>query len=333
MSPQPRRGKPAPTSHHKTPTHGSADAGRSNAPRPSDTKPADSAATPPAAVPPKPSPVVPAAPAKPAVAVAPTKGAAAAPVKASVPTAKGHEGSMGVARKNRPAGVSRKSPWRTVATYVQAYVPLLLAFLVVFAGLWAWVSFGPHTPSAQERWTAIDTKWVAKTDADLTAVGNETTNFKAQLDAYKTLRDDTKSWMDALAAVTDWGSPTASAGTNTETNTAVQTLIQVGNDEVTVMDQVLLTKTANDVLAMRDQITGAQQTFATDYELARLSLFPITANSPGPSLPTIALPSGSLSPTASPTATPSPVPSVTPAPTPSPTANGSPVASPSASPS
>ncbi len=206
--------------------------------------------------------------------------------------------------------------------YVRAYIPLFLAFIVLFAGVWAWISFGPHTPTAKENWTQIEDQWKPKRDADVKLVGDSVNDFTAQQAAYKALADDTRSWMTALQAVKDWGDPTASAIVIQQTNADVAQFVQAGLDEATILDQVVAAKSANDVLLMGQQVTGAENTFWIDHEVARNDIF----GGPAPSsLPTIALPSGSLSPSGSPGASESPgasaapsSPAVSPSPSPSP---------------
>ena len=289
MSPQPRRGRPAQSNQHKSPTRGSADAHR-----PSNSNSA--AATPAASA----TPAVPAVPAKaPAVPAVPAK----APAKAATTPGRGHEGSMGLARKGRPSGLRRNSAPRIIGSYLKAYIPLFIGFLVIFGGLWAWVSWGPHASTARERWTQIENKYMPPRDAAAQKVAASSLDFKAQLDGYRDYRDQTKAWMQAVAEVSDWSDPSVSVATNAETNAAVQAMISAGNAQVAVLDKVVAAKTPQDVLAIGQDVITTQQTFATEWAIAKSDIFPPVAGSspsPGASQPTLALPSGSLSPTASP---------------------------------
>jgi hypothetical protein len=212
--------------------------------------------------------------------------------------------------------------------YVRAYIPLFLAFIVLFAGVWAYISFGPHTPTAKDHWTEIENQWKPKRDADVKQIGLAVNDFTAQQAAYKNLRDDTSSWMTALQGVKDWGDSKSKDIVNNQTNADVGQFVQAGLAQSTILDQVVAATSANDVLLIGDQITGAENTFWVDHEVARNDIF----GGPAPSsLPTIALPSGSLSPSGSPGASGTPgasgspaagsgasaVPSVASAPTPS----------------
>ncbi|MFI5259047.1 MAG: hypothetical protein ACHQ01_05490 [Candidatus Limnocylindrales bacterium] len=225
-------------------------------------------------------------------------------------------------RQRGLARVRRSSAAHYTYDAVKAYIPLLIAFVILFGGVWAWISFGPHAPTPKENWTSIENAWLQKRENDRQAVTDAIDNFQTQLTAYKAFRDDTRGWMNALAAIPNWDDPQASADVNATTNSDVQTFIQAGNDEATLLDQVVAAKSPNDVLALGSQIIAAEQTFATDYELARTDIFGVAPASPEP---TLALPSGSLPPSASPGASGSPGASAGP--------TGSPAASASAVPS
>ena len=89
--------------------------------------------------------------------------------------------------------------------YVKAYIPLFLAFVVLFTVVWAYISFGPHSPSAKDHWTEIETKWTPTIATDREKVSLAVNDFTAQQAAYKTLREDMRSWMNDLTAVDNWG--------------------------------------------------------------------------------------------------------------------------------
>lgn len=224
---------------------------------------------------------------------------------------------MGLQRKGRPSGVQRKSALGTTGNYVKAYIPLFLAFLVLFGGLWAWVSFGPHSPTAQDHWTQIENQYMPQREAARQKVTDSLNDFKAQIEGYKDFRDQTRNWMKALADVGSWDNPKAAKDVNVATNDAVQAVITAGNDEATVLDGVVAAKTPNDVIALRQQIESAEQTFATQYAIARSDIFPpVPGSTPSatPTAPTLAVPSGSLSPTDTPADTSSPIATNSPAP-------------------
>lgn len=230
-----------------------------------------------------------------------------------------------VRRRRGLARVRRSSAAHYAYDAVKAYIPLLVAFVILFGGVWAWISFGPHTPTPKENWTTIENTWKPKRDHDLQLVASNTTNFSAQQAAYKAVRDDTKGWMDALAAITSWEDPQASPDPNQTTTSDVQAFVSAGDSEAALLDQVVAAKTPNDVLALGDQITQAEATFASAYATARMDIFGASAPSVSPEI-TLALPSGSLAPSASPGASPGS--SASPVATSSPVESASPTTSP-----
>lgn len=198
--------------------------------------------------------------------------------------------------------------------YVKAYIPLFIAFVVLFAGVWVYVSYGPHTPTAKENWTNIENQWKPKRDADIKKIGESVNDFTVQQAAYKALRDDTRDWMTALQAVKDWGDPKTTSIVIQATNADVKQFIQAGLDEATILDAVVVAPNADFVILDGPQITSAENTFWVDHEVARNDIF----GGPAPSaLPTIALPSATPAPSGSPGASGNPG------------ASGSPAASPS----
>jgi hypothetical protein len=217
---------------------------------------------------------------------------------------------------------------RNFYAYVKEYIPLFLVFLVVFTGVWAYVSFGPHTPSPKQRWTQIEDQWKPKHDADMQRISASVNDFTAQKSAYTALHDDLQGWMGALGEVKDWSDAAQSAVVNDATNADVVQFVEAGNSEVGVLDLVVSATSANDVLEIGSQIVNAENVFWTDYAIARSDIFAQTVTtSPEP---TIALPSGSLNPSGSPGASGSLSPSESPgastspsppAPSPTPTAS------------
>jgi hypothetical protein len=219
---------------------------------------------------------------------------------------------------------------RIIGSYLKAYIPLFVGFLVIFGGLWAWVSFGPHTPTARERWTQIENKYLPPREAAGQKVADSSLDFKAMIDGYRDYRDQTKAWMQAVAEVSDWSDPSVSVATNAETNAAVQAMISAGNAQVAVLDKVVAAKTPAEVVAIGQDVTTTQQTFATEWAIAKSDIFPPVAGSspwPGASQPTLALPSGTPAPTASPVVTSSQAATASPTAAATPTASASPKAS------
>jgi hypothetical protein len=190
---------------------------------------------------------------------------------------------------------------RNVYRYLRAYIPLFTAFAILFAGVWAWTSFGPHTNTPKENWTKIESNWKPKRAADFKAVSVAiaANDFTATLNGYKALSGDTKGWMDELGTIKSWDDAAASANPGGTATQFVQQLVTDGNAEVAVLDQVVAAKSITDVLALKDQLDGAEQTFQADYAYAP-GIFGVSPAASGE--PTLALPSGSLSPSGSPDA-------------------------------
>jgi hypothetical protein len=283
LSPQNRRGRATP------PAHG----------RPAPKKPV--AATPPAS--PKPA-------------------AAEEPIETVSAAARPRRTTPGVRRRGL-ARVQRSSMLRNAFEYVRSYIPLFAAFVLVFGGVWAWISFGPHTPSPKERWTQIEQQWRPRRDADLALIGANVNNFDAQVAAYKSLHDDMKSWMDALSAVSDWVDARASDNTNLQVAQDVGAFVSVGNSEITVLAVISNATSANDVLGQQSTLNTIDGQFEQAYETVYIDFYQRNLSSTGP---TMAFPPGTYVPT------PSPAPSVTPGPSATPAASPSPSPSPAVSP-
>jgi hypothetical protein len=238
------------------------------------------------------------------------KAAATTPPSAAGKVAKAKPGSRPVDRKASPVArrgsglgrTGRNSMLRNVYGYLKAYVPVFIAFAIIFAGVWVWTSWGPHTNTPKENWNQIENIWKPKRDADLKAVSTAVAanDFTATLNAYKAVRDDTNGWIDALGKITAWEDATASAppGQAASASQYVSLVVQDGKAEVALLDQVAAAKSPNDILALKDSIDTADQSFGADYDSARQA---IVGTAPAPSgEPTLALPSGSLSPSGSP---------------------------------
>jgi len=243
-----------------------------------------------------------------------------------------------IRRKRGLAGARRSPAAKYGGEWLRAYAPLFAVAIIGFAALWAWISFGPHTPTPGQNWTSIETAWKPKVDADLkkVSVAAAANNFQVQLKAYEAMSVDMKGWMSALGAVTNWEDPNATPNLNQTTTAtdAMSTLTADGLTEAVLLDTMSQAKTPNDILASKDELLADQQTFLADYHAARVAIFgsvpasapePSVAFPPGTYVPTPSpAPSGSAGPSASPgasasaAATASPMPSPTPAPSASP---------------
>jgi hypothetical protein len=317
LSPQSRRGRAAPPSHRKSSAHG--------APPPAQPTPPP-AAKPTAAA--KPSAARPSAAAKPAAAgtatAAPILEAEAAPLPSK------REGKP-VRRRNTLAK-ARKSPYAKYGgEWVKAYAPLFAVAIVAFFALWAWISFGPHTPTPKDNWNQIENVWKPKRDADILAVSAavKSGDFAAEIAAYTALDTDTKGWMDALGKIASWGDANATPIPG-QSETAIQAMSTFTADGQTItqlLDVVIVAKTPNDILAQKESLLADEQAFAADYSTARQIFVGTPAAS---SVPTVAFPAGtyvappsanpsdSAGPSTSPSASPAPSATDTPAPTASP---------------
>jgi hypothetical protein len=221
---------------------------------------------------------------------------------------------------------------RNAFEYVRSYIPLFLAFVLIFGGVWAWISFGPHAPSPRENWDRITQEWRPKRDADLAVIGASVNSFDAQVAGYKALHDDMKGWMDAITAITDWSDARASDSTNSAVAQDVSSFVSVGNSEVTVLAVLSNATSVNEILAHKTTLATIDGQFERAYEQMYVDFHGKNLPSFGP---TMAFPPGTYVPT------PSPAPSVTPGPSSAPSASAassgsaaasaSPAASPKAS--
>lgn len=232
--------------------------------------------------------------------------------------------------------------------YVRAYIPLLAAFVVIFAAVWAYNSFGPHTPSAAESFQTIENKWKSDRDAARLRVMESAAkgDFAAEIAAYKDLSKYTSGWTNELQnSTTHW---TASTDTTTDNQAAASTMlafIQDGKNLVQVIDEVTAANTPDALAQHADDLQATDSQWNDDFTtLEHYILGAITQVTPPPTLqlPTQApsatpAPSGSAEPSgpasASASAPASAAPSASASAVPSPTAapSGSVAPSPSAS--
>jgi hypothetical protein len=213
------------------------------------------------AVPPshrKPTSPAAAAPDKPAAAAVAAKSAApsADPVKVAAGHSGGHRGGF-LGRIRRSAFV------RYMDELVGAYIPVLIVFVVVFAGLWGWISFGPHPPTAKDNWTTIETKWMPQREAanKALAAADAKGDFPAELAAYQSYLNATQSWMTDLGNVKDWNDPSKTDVQNSVTAGDVNTLITVGGDEVTMLQTLVAATSDSDLAQYVDQVPQTEKPF------------------------------------------------------------------------
>jgi len=232
--------------------------------------------------------------------------------------------------------VKKTSGYRYMNELFGAYTPVLIAFVVLFAAVWGWISFGPHPATPQENWTRIENAWLTKREDARIAVSKATTNFTAQIAAYEDYRNATSGWMTDLGKVTDWKDARKTAAQNDTVTADMSTFVQAGNDEITLFDQMTASQTPVDVASYAQNLQDAELTFNTDYAQVRSDIMGNSGSkaSPGP----VALPSLTVVPCPSPDPSSSPDPAATPAvcyaesPTasPAPSATPAPSASPAA---
>ena len=224
---------------------------------------------------------------------------------------------------------------RNAYGYVKAYVPLFIAFVILFAGVWAWTSFGPHTPTPKDNWTRIENLWKPKRDADLKAVSVAVADndFTSLLSSYKSLGADTRSWMDDLSKVTSWDDPNVTPDPNASATPTqlVQQLTGDGDAEADLLqNQMATAKSMDDLLALKDDLNADDTAVQADYVAARAAIPGLTPLPSGQ--PTLALPSGSLAPSESPGASAAPGESAAPGASPTASSSATPASSGSASP-
>ena len=228
------------------------------------------------------------------------------------PAESGKQAPVRHGRRARDLGrVKKTSGFRYMNELFGAYTPVLIAFVVLFAAVWGWISFGPHPATPKENWTRIETAWLTKREDARITVSKTTTDFTAQIAAYKAYRNATSGWMTDLAAVTDWKDAAKTAAQNDTVAAAMSDFVQAGNDEVGLLDQITSSQSPVDVASLSDSLQSAELTFNTDYAQVRADIMG-SANakaSPGP----LALPSLNVVPCPSPDPATSPDPAATPA--------------------
>ena len=272
MSPQSRRGRAIPAGHHKTSAR---NASRAAAPDKASTK---------AAAPDKAS----------TKAVEPEE----TPVDEMEPVAE--ELTPSQRRVRRRARAHRNPVVSGFMGYVGAYLPLLAVFIAIFAAVWAYNSFAPHTLSPVENFKQAENAWKPSWDSARARVNAADGNFAAQMAAYKDLSKATKGWMDELSKVQSWNDGAHTDTQNQTTASQMTTFIQDGRNLVTVIDEVTTANTPAALLAHAADLESVDNSFTGDYRLIEYDVLGVTsAVTP---VPTLNLPTGSLPPSAGPSA-------------------------------
>jgi hypothetical protein len=198
-----------------------------------------------------------------------------------------------VRRRGSLARLKKTSGYKYAHEAFGAYLPLLVAFVVIFAGVWGWISFGPHPPTAQDNWKTAENAWLQKRNDARKEIVNAGTDFKTLLAGYTDLETDTKGWMDDLGKITNasWDGPNPSVGSGqTSLNSdLVVAFMNAGDNELTTLDAMVAAKTADDLAILGNTIVTDEQAFESAYADARSQIMGVTVSASGE--PTLALPS------------------------------------------
>ena len=208
-------------------------------------------------------------------------------------------------RRRGLARLRRTSAYRYANEAVGAYIPLIVAFVLVFGGVWAWISFGPHKATPQENWTRIENIWMPKRETARQQVSDAMSDLAGQVRGYTAYRDATRGWMGDLAAVTDWNDPKKTDEDNATVASEMENLIGAGNAQANLLDKVAVAKTSSEISDVSSDIVTTEETFDTYFGLVRYDImgsatYTVTTG------PTLALPSASANPCGSPGASGSP---------------------------
>lgn len=275
MSPQTRRGKATPAGHRKPASHSAAPTAGKPSPHAADT--------------------------------------AEVSRDAEAPSQSG-----GASRsKQRPRGgivsrIRRSAGYRYIDELIGAYIPILIVFVVVFIGLWAWISFGPHTLTPQQNWSQIEAKYIPKRAEARVQIVNAK-DFQERLAGYKAYDQATRDWMDELAKVSDWSQSTNTDAQNSTQAGYVASFVSSGKDLLQYLDAEAGASDASTLETFVEQGQNDEQVFDANWQTVENQIMGSAASTSLPSmLPEI---------------TEVPNPCATAAPGTSPTASGSPGAS------
>lgn len=331
MSPQTRRGRAVPDGHRKTSPRPATHIAAPKAPQPSpkaaqpNVLAARSTAEDPDADLREPSEVA-------AESAIETDVAPKAPAKEPRRGASKDARTVGAAslddrRVRRRAAQVRRSPLTAgFMGYFRAYLPLLAAFIVLFAGVWFYNSFAPHTLSPAENWQRIANKWKTERDdararVQAAAADND---LAGQMAAYKDLATYTQGWMTDIAAVGSWDDSSHTADQNTQTDTAMDAFKQDGGNLVDIVNTITSAGTLEALQQNSADLVTTDDSFSNDFRelesdiLGASSLVSPVATLNVPTAPpsaeasASAEASGSAGPSGSPEATASVEPSASP---------------------
>jgi hypothetical protein len=250
----------------------------------------------------------------PAVA-APIADKPVADVKAG-PVRAGRRRGVGISRVRKSAGA------RYATGFFGAYMPLIVGFVVLFAGVWVYLSFvNPPPPQPQERWTQIESKYVAKINAARLEINSPKSDFATRIQGFKDYSAALKAWMSELATIPDWtvgALPSASADfTNAKSD--IQSMIAQGNQEALLLDQVATSKSEAEIGTYTTQLAAYNETFEGFWAAVAVDMLLKPVDQPTlalPATPTPA-PSDSAGASGSPAAVSSPPPAAVSSPSPS----------------
>ncbi len=210
----------------------------------------------------------------------------------------------------------RKKQHGTAYRWIVAYLPILALLFVLLGAVWVYTGFiNPPAPTPAQQWTKIENKWSPPREKDRIAIATDSGDFTKQLADYTDFYTQTKGWVDAVTAISDWG----------VAQDDVSNFLDDSQQYISVLQQIDAAKTPYDVIAQAPGLATWDTQFASDVATIT-SDFALTTMSP--------VPSGVALPSVNPTPTPTPGPSGSAAPSGSPGATGSPAASaaPTASP-
>ena len=223
----------------------------------------------------------------------------------SVPARAGRRRGVGIGRVRKSAAA------RYAAGFFGAYTPLIVAFVVLFAGVWVYLSFiNPPPPQPQERFTQIANKYVPQVNAARLEINDPKSDFATKIQGFKDYSVALKAWMKELATVADWtvgALPSASADYATA-QSDIQQMIAQGNIEAGLLDKAATATTADDLVQYTTPLAAANEQFEGYWASAAADMLQSAVDQP-----TLALP-------ATPTPAPSSAASDSPAPSPSPSA-------------
>ena len=199
---------------------------------------------------------------------------------AYVPPAPPFERIEGVARSPRASTHGRAVRFRGGAGFSLAFAGIAAVLVLVLgSGM-----FGPRPGTApaggssaatpQQTWSRIENVWMPKRETAREQITAATSDFGAQVVAYKAFRDATRGWMANLSAVPadGWRDRQKTDEENTRVGTEMAAFIQAGTDEANLLDQAAAAKLPADITALASQITSAEASFNTSYAVVRYDI-------------------------------------------------------------